>query len=1035
MYKNFTQTRGHTSSILEALLLTIVSLGYAYQAGYSHFYTHSVELSIWMLLGCFLFLEALKWINWQYHSHNNNAQLWAKSTLLRLTQERQRAHSLTGSISQIFKPQKLYLILGNKQCGKSTLLTNTGAEACDSGFQYQEKGLIFHQWWQHQQNYCLETSCLMGPEKNHHEHFKHYMNSLIKNLAWYHQANSFSGIVLTVSCQNLLQERDHHHSQRLQHLQNQIQDIASVAPHIPLFVVVTFFDIIPHFKDFFHDFEHSDFDKPLGYTIKTSQQKKNSLKKQIDKITQALESHLIHTLEKYPTLHHQDMHKKIHAFQHEMYTLQPKLYQCIQTITKTCSNPIGGVLYTCQHTDKKQFPGHNDPKNQELSHFPPQHLPRAFFSKNVLSAIDSCTKFHPSRKTQSVIAFALLAYLSSALPNIPLLEWLGSWQSSTYEQITHAPQTSQFYENKKSYDLPILPIKAIQKQESKLTPPQIEELSILNNQGSSYQDFLQKSAWPKLRDKLILFAKQHSKEEPSITLSTLIFSHMLTKSIVQNLDYMQNWLKKRVEEAPDTWDADTQQHIIDLMDKKLTLDGNLTTSLSHSFPEQSLNDTEQIKNLVNAIQPLLSQSYNDSTAVGIACNIKEAEPSLLGPWQQYKNSEDCRKTYLATTTQEVITALIQKITALTQYPTADTDMQKYRRKLQYLERNIDDIVDGLKTETQNIANGPQSKLTEPNSELDNLISAVEQIDIVLCKNTLHKMQRVLYHITNPEQTHYTAFNWLSDVMLNHNLDKELIPHASHDILTQYQLEIFWQAIITASKKELSTLWQQAMNQEWKNINQSYPFNPQAIHEDTPPEVFDQLFAHGGKLDQFIEKNLMPFIQDSPENGLEWKTAFGIKIPLSHDTLHMIMSQKIIQSMYYPNNSTTPTFHATLQFQNATDSIKQIHLSENHQKQTLSRERPIPLSLQWPNSGMSFHLQAELDNQDLITFEHESGFWNLIKVLKKHTKKRLNAHQVQLEFKQGEHRLTLVADNLKKISPLTEDITESFRLPSNLFLPH
>ena len=1034
MSKNFFQTQGLSSSILESLVLTIVSVGYAYQTGYEHADSHSIEFFIWVLLGGFLFFEGLKWCSWQYHAHNNNAQLWAKSTLLRLTQERQRTHTLSSTISQIFKPQKLYLVLGNKQCGKSTLLTNTGAQACDTGFQYQDKGMIFHQWWQHQQHFCLETSCLMGPEKNHHEHFQHYMHSLIKNLAWYHQGNSFSGIILTVSCQNLLQEQDHHHSQRLQHLQNQIQDIASVAPHIPLFIVVTFFDIIPYFKDFFHDFEHSDFDKPLGYTVKTSQQKKTSLKKQIDKITQALESHLIHTLEKYPTLHHQDMHKKIHAFQHEMYTLQPKLYQCIQSITKTCSNPVAGVLYTCQHTDKKHIPIHNDPKNQELSHFPAQHLPRAFFSKNVLSAIDTCTAFQPSRKTQFILALSLLAYLSSTLPNIPLLEWFGAWQTSTFEQITHAPQTSQFYESKKSYDLPILPIQAIQKQENSLTPPQIEELSILNSQSSSYQDFLQKNAWPKLRDRLTLLVQQQSSNDSATVLSTLIFSHMLTKSMPQNLDYMQNWVKKRAEDDAETWNAEMQQHIIDLMDKNITLDGNLTAGLPKTLLDPKFNDTQQIDSLVAAIQPFLSLSDNDATAVQIACSLKSAVPNLLGPWQQYQNSEDCHKTYLATTTQKIISAQIQKITALTQYPTADADMQKYRRKLQYLERNIDDIVDSLKTETQNIANGPQSKLTEPNSELDNLISAVEQIDIVLCKNTLHKMQRILYHITNPEQAQYTAFNWLSDVMLNHNLDKELIPHASHDILTQYQLEVFWHAIIETSKKELSAMWQQTIAKDWQSINQWYPFNPHASHEDTPPEVFDQLFAYGGKLDQFIEKNLMPFIQDNPENGLEWKSAFGIKIPLSNDTLHMIMSQKIIQSMYYPNNSSTPTFQATLQFQNATDSVKTIHLSENHQKQMLSRERPIPLSIQWPNSGMSFHLQAELDNHDLITFEHESGFWNVIKVLKKHTKKRLNAHQVQLEFKQGEHRMTLIADNLKKISPLTEDITESFRLPSNLFLP-
>ena len=137
-------------------------------------------------------------------------------------------------------------------------------------------------------------------------------------------------------------------------------------------------------------------------------------------------------------------------------------------------------------------------------------------------------------------------------------------------------------------------------------------------------------------------------------------------------------------------------------------------------------------------------------------------------------------------------------------------------------------------------------------------------------------------------------------------------------------------------------------------------------------------------------------------------------------------------MYYPNHNTTPEFQASLQMQHATDSIKKIMLIENHQKQTISRERPIPITLKWPNSGQDFILQAELSNQDIITLDSENGFWNLIKVMKKHASKRLNAHQVQLVFSFGEHKVIMIADNLKKISPLTEDLTENFSIPTSLY---
>ena len=545
----------YTDSFFVSCILSCLFITYALSTNLIY---PLAEASVGFFAICYVSLESARWGLWKLHNRRDTFQLWADNTVSMLEGSIKAATTGTIWTKLLSKSAKIYLVVGNRRSGKSTLISNTNSITQDNGFQYQNKGIVFHQWWFNPNYICLETSALTSAD-NDAGSFKRYMHNLHTNLSWKYQSNGYSGIIVNLSCESILNDKNQHLNQKTSHLQSQLECISSFAPNIPVFIVITFFDIVPNFKAFFHDFAHEDFEKPFGFTLSKNQALKSSLKEQIQKITEAIEEHLIHILEKYPHHLHADLHEKVHAFQYTIYNLQPKVLECIEQIKHACPNPLQGVLYTCQHTEKQNI------TDQKISNMPSifdLSIPKAFFSKNVLHAINRRTKRLPSKRNQLALYIALLSYLFAFII-YPKQDIVTNIQQDMYTQLTQAPSTFNFYKNKIP-EIKLFPfvLGADKKVPSSL---QTDELSVLNNPSDVYPNVLKQTLWPVLDETLIIHIEKLLDHKSNEKIASIIFYGMITGKFPKDINFMSKWLKETQTNYPQLLSAEAVGQLKDIL--------------------------------------------------------------------------------------------------------------------------------------------------------------------------------------------------------------------------------------------------------------------------------------------------------------------------------------------------------------------------------------------------------------------------------------------------------------------------------------
>ena len=1016
----------HEPIVISSLFSTSLTLHTIYV---THTLNHTPETLLASFIISYTTLESGKWFLWRYQSRKKTAQIWADDTLARLEDCIKHAKAHTWLHRLLSKSAKLYLVLGNRQSGKSTMLQNAGSFCHDKGFQFQDKGIIFHQWWHNAQYICLETSALSSQEIESNS-FQKYMQHLFQSIQWKYQANGYSGIIVNVSCQSLLNDKNQHLNQKTTYLQKQLEGIASFAPSVPVFVVITFFDIIPNFKTFFHDFEHQDFDKPFGFTTKKGYSLIKNLKKQLQNITEALEEHLIQTIEKYPHHVHADMHEKIHAFQYTIYNLQPKILHCIEEINESCPNPIKGVLYTCQHIDKKDVSNQKNPSN--LPSLIELNTPKAFFSKNILHAINQCTKRSPSRKNQLLGCLVILAYLLSLLGHdkTPLLHTL---PHGIYEQLTIAPSSENLYKKDQS-TVTLFPFHMMGNE---LLPDILtEELSVLNNPNHVYPTIIHESIWPRLQAELQSYQKSLPADQEENILALQIFYAMLTGRVSQNKVFMHEWISTQLSQYDEIFSVESEQQLQDIVEQGLVLKPQDTFWIQQK-PYSTHSDFDQI----NIIQQVLTSNItlNQETGleevipVAIACQVKDAFPQLFGNWQAFENSSTCTTAYPIHKSQAQLSINIEKIKNMLHWDSHDRDLSQFRKKLVYLEQNILEHLDNLQTFSQKVAlsiRGDEA-LTEAH---ETLLTNIANIDPLETKSILKRMIQVLSNITVTTHNQQSeVLTWVQSIAKEPSQAKILKPNVDTNIFIKDQLHQFWKAIIANATIELNEKWQNTMVKLYQHeVSNHFPFSKGYTARDTDAEIFHALFSPDGKMSVFFDNYLGSFIEDDANDGLQWTSIAGYKLPLSDHVLHMIMTHKVLQKMYYGNQSDTPLMQGNLQFNNASPDIRKVTLRQGHQNQSFTRERPLSIPINWPIHDASITLEAELENGDIVTFAVESGYWNSIKLLRKHIHQNISDHHKNLRFQHDNTYLELSLHLDQALNPFTEDIAENFHIPTKIY---
>lgn len=1019
------QTRIHLPSLYSdsffiSLFLSFIFIAYALS---TNLIEPIAEVSIGFFAVSYVGLESARWGLWKFKNRRNTFQLWADNTLSMLEASIIAATSGTIWTKLLSKSAKIYLVVGNRRSGKSTLIRNTDSVTQDNGFQYQNKGIVFHQWWFNPNYICLETSALTSAD-NDAGSFKKYMLNLHTNLSWKYQSNGYSGIIVNLSCESILNDKNQHLNQKTSHLQSQLECISSFAPNIPVFVVITFFDIIPNFKAFFHDFAHEDFEKPFGFTLSKNQALKTSLKEQIQKITEAIEEHLIHILEKYPHHLHAELHEKVHAFQYTIYNLQPKVLDCIEQINHACPNPLQGVLYTCQHTEKQNITDHkvsNIPSIFDLS------IPKAFFSKNVLHAINRRTKRLPSKRSQLALYIAILTYLFTFII-YPKQDIISNIQQDMYTQLTQAPSTFDFYKNK----IPKIKLFPFVLSTEKKTPSlHTDELSVLNNPSDVYPTVLKQTVWPILDKILITHIDQLLDPNSNEKIASIIFYGMITGKFPKNIHFMSKWLQETQTNHPLLLSSDAVRQLEDILQQNNAMVSHSTWDALSPYPVN--DDIDQLLRIHEILTPYLVGEYtSDQDSIELACSIKATKSHIFGPWTSFDNISDCKKHITTKITKQKVAHNLQSLEAMTNWDTFDSDLGQYRKNLIELDENLAIHLNKIQLLAKEIRSfiHDSDQLAEQDKTL---ITETENIQLNDTQITIRNMIHALSSVTQSNATSTTAIKWIQDIARDSEQAKNLTPQTQTNIFLRKQLNAFWKAIIAKATLELNNTWQKTLTDPLsKQVANHFPFVKDISAKEVSAETFNKLFAPSSLLSTFINKHLSCFIEDAPEGGLQWKNIAGYKLPFSEQILHMIMSHSIIQKMYFPHKGADPQFNATLQFQNGSENIRNVSLIQGSQTQSFSRDRPVAFSINWPNTAETIMLQVELDNGDIIILHAEQGFWNIPKYLKSHVKKHISDQQKLLMFKQGNTTLEFMLYTENNLNILTEDITENFRLPHKIY---
>ena len=161
----------------------------------------------------------------------------------------------------------------------------------------------------------------------------------------------------------------------------------------------------------------------------------------------------------------------------------------------------------------------------------------------------------------------------------------------------------------------------------------------------------------------------------------------------------------------------------------------------------------------------------------------------------------------------------------------------------------------------------------------------------------------------------------------------------------------------------------------KATSDRYPFVRTSVH-DVPPEDFTRLFATGGMLDTFFQKNLAPLVDTSEKPWRFKDPALG-----SSAALVQFQRAQIIRDVFFPGGATTPTFRLEFKPLEMDASIKQFTIDIDGKPVSYAHGPQTVVPVQFPGPRGRRQIRASISpppssGASAITFE---GAWAPIRM--------------------------------------------------------
>ena len=978
---------------------------------------------------CQLSLTYLSWvllshIQWTMSEYTDE-KFWAKLVLNRLSLVRNWRHTYKKILTKTFHLQQIILVLGYKNSGKSSFLTQAGAKSLGET-STGNNIIVSQQWWEREHAHYLECSILAPnilSKTTSSARLTKMWRNLIYSVGWYFQYPSFDGVLVTISATSLQNTSPDHPSAVFDEISNQITTFSRLSPATPIYLIITNLDKLLGFDYFFQYMDITDFEKVLGFTLKNHENANISDK--ISDFTHDLENYLLYVLEKKPDNATTSDTAKLHAFQESFYLIQANLSQLVAKITARTA--LFGVFYTSSRSISTTQLNAAQLLPQSGFHDPsPSNIQQPCFVKNVLKSIKKSYIFCPSQSTLTIILG--LALFCSCLVH----------QLVPVRELIRPLFAQDFVEDPDSVARTIRRNEAILWQRGNVKPSEVlfrlvnqstHTLSIYRSAPSYRTEQDLHESWDMLAKKVdsyLVNCRKNPQACINLTLSLLVMTDQIQPdaSFLPSQRFPAINIDKQIQDRllsnkPSNLPKEMQRPLLSMQRFLYQLGDQ---AILNFFLDQytASATTNTVKDLQN-YEPIVAK----------ACDLRDRLSNFV-PWHDFINLETCKKTVIDSWSKKAILEEIKSLKSISFSVNRPQDFTEYIDKIRYMHKKINPLYDAIQKRVARsraiLKNIP--KTTHSSKKLAAVIEGFNRLDIDKLAILLDHLESAASSIHNHPNPSQQAFLWIQDIMEDPKLQRIFTHHANMDPIRLTLLQSFWDVVRHLAANHINKHWHDDIYQPFHNdIAKYFPFNS-ASSTEVDIHLFEQYMSPSGKLTKFINAYLQPFLQRGNQ-GLTWKRICGQPFITNDLLLSTIMSHTVIQAMYFPNGSDTATFEAIARYRHSSNGIKKIFIAQGDSNQTIDVVKPQAVSLKWPYPDQTVRIMAQLDNQEVITIASGEGEWALIRLLYKAIDRRFSQDRFSVAFKWHQHVVELELQSHESMSPFSSEILRYYKFPTDI----
>lgn len=235
----------------------------------------------------------------------------------------------------------------------------------------------------------------------------------------------------------------------------------------------------------------------------------------------------------------------------------------------------------------------------------------------------------------------------------------------------------------------------------------------------------------------------------------------------------------------------------------------------------------------------------------------------------------------------------------------------------------------------------------------------------------------------------------------------------------------WFILINDARRYLNQQWQQTVYHDYQAmISGRYPFDA-TQGQDVAVADFDRFFSKQGRLHEFVENYLKPFI-DTSQPQWQLKELNGYVLPISADMINEFIRANVITTMFFSTAPDKSHIEFTLQKLSLDPVVSSLQLSIGETKLHDDQNSESFTRFTWPESNATLTLNSIEGNRYTLD---EQGPWAFFRMLQK-VNVLVDEHdsatlQILFEVNGNSGRYVLKAQN--QINPFIPGILNGFTL--------